>query len=140
MEMLQDDNTYHALDNDPTTRIQEKLFKLLEEGVQMGFFIQQMAEKLFVKHPIILIYHSLPKTHKNQFPPPLRPIVADISSVHKKLSMWVDHHLQPLVSDFIQDTKHIVKLLDDMKCDETCSWLTCDMTSLYPSIPHHIIL
>lgn len=91
----------------------------------------------------MLIYHSLPKIHKNTFPSPMRPIVAGIGSILEKRSTWVDHHLQPIVKDipgFIQDTKHVITMLDKAKWSQEYCRLSCDVISLYPSIPHHILL
>lgn len=86
--------------------IQEKLQRLLNEGVAMGVFTKNVSEKLYVER-------SLPKIHKEVFPPPLQPIVAGIGSILEQLSACMDHHLQPLAIEmqgYIRDTKHIVSL------------------------------
>lgn len=62
MEILQDKDTFLLLTTDPTVEFQASLKKLLDEGVYMGV--------------------SLPKTHKDTFPPPLRPIVAVVGSMN----------------------------------------------------------
>lgn len=82
--MLQDPFPYRLLDNDPTKWIQSKVQKLLDDGIPMGIFTKNMAEKLYVEFPINPVYHSLPKTHNDGFPPKMRPIVAGIGSVTEK--------------------------------------------------------
>lgn len=115
MNMLKDEITYRALSHDPTIVFQGKLKSLLQLGVEIGVLTQSDADKLYTDHPVIPVFHSLPKLHKRVFPPPLRPIIAGIGSMGKKLSVWVDSYVQPLVGispAYIRDTKHIVSLLD----------------------------
>lgn len=139
VEILSDDKTYRKLSTDPTVEIQKSLKSLLSEGVNMGVFDQKQSDKLYVEHPVRPIFHSFPKTHKNIFPPPLRPIVSGIGSIGERLGEWLDLHLQPLVTPipgYIQDSKHVVMTLDNAPWDATYAWVSCDVIGLYPSIPH----
>lgn len=85
LEMLSDVNTYRYLSSDPTKVFSNKLKCLLQEGVAMGAITKKNSEDLFVSHPVIPVFHSLPKIHKEVFPPPLRPIVAGIGSLSERL-------------------------------------------------------
>lgn len=88
-----------------------QLKDLLQLGVIEGIFTQNLADKRFVEFPTVPIFHSLPKDHKNVFPPPLRPIVAGIGSRRENLGTWLDHLLQPLLVNllcFLRDTKQLV--------------------------------
>ncbi|CAJ0926641.1 unnamed protein product [Ranitomeya imitator] len=108
MVMLNNSNTYRRLQHDPTELFQKKLKHLLSEGFAIGALDKKLSEDLFVEHPIIPIFHSLPKIHKEVFPPTFRPIVAGIGSMGENLSTWVDMYLQPLISrlpGYIKDSQ-----------------------------------
>lgn len=98
-----------------------------------------MADKLYVSHPSIPILHSLPKYNKGLFPPPLRPIVSGIGSLGKQLGIFIFVHFQTLVfhlPGFIQDTKHLISLMDGHQWSTDTHWLSCNVSSFYRSIPH----
>lgn len=138
--MLHDTNDYLQLPSNPTNKFLDMLKSLLDMGKNNGIFCVAEVEKLYVNNPVVPILHSLPKVHKGVFPPPLRPIVAVIGSMGERLSAWVDAFLQLLVDltpSFIQDTKHIVNILDGQKWEDSYWWLSCDVIILYPSIPHN---
>lgn len=137
-ELLSDNNVYRKLLSDPTRIFQIKLKSLLDNAVAQGIFKQSF--RLFVLHPVTPILHSLPKYHKNLFPPPMRPIVSGIGTMGEFLGIWIDHHLQPLVSDipgYLRDTKHLVSILDGHPWSNDWMWLSCDVVALYPSIPQN---
>lgn len=113
VNMLKD--TYRPLSSNPTSSFLHSLWQLLDEGTTSGALSPTEADKLFVPHPVVPILHSLPKVHKDTFPPQLRPIVAGIGSMGERLSAWVDAHLQPLIEiipSYIKDTKELVCTLD----------------------------
>lgn len=86
-----------------------------------------------------LSVHAFPKTHKQVFPPPFHPIIADIGSLFEKISLWLDSLLQPLVRrlpGYIQDTKELLKAMDDMEWCTDSTWVTCNVVALYTCIPH----
>lgn len=138
LEILGDTNTYTHLSN-VLHCFRKKTKSLLQEAVAMEAINQNLADKLYVTCPSIPILHSLPKYHKQVFPPPLRPIVSGVGSMGEFLGIWIDKHLQPLVSGlpgFIRDTKHLVSIMDHHPWPQNTHWLTCDVSSLYPSIRH----
>lgn len=105
----------------------------------MGVLSNIEAEKMYVEYPTMPIFHSFPTLHKGIFPHPLRLIVAGIGSMGEPLGAWLDSFLQPLSSlspAHIKDTKHLVTMLDGQGWKKSLSWLSCDVTALYPSIPH----
>lgn len=142
-DILSDVHTYRALSYNPTSVFQNKIRDLLQEGVSLGVLTERMAQDLYVDHPIVPLYHSLPKVHKGTFPPPMRPIVAGIGSLNERLGSWVDAYLQPLVSitlSHLKDTKHVVTLMEQAVWEPGSTWLTCDVTALYPSVLHEVAL
>lgn len=73
----------------------------------------------------------------------MRPIVAGINSANERLCEWVDLSLQPLVRrclGYLQDTKHVLSTVQNIKWEPTFSWLTCDIESLYSVIPHKLAI
>lgn len=96
-DMLGDTNFCHKLTSDPTTQVRAALECLLAEGVTLGIIDNKRKEHLLVKDPICSLFHALPKTYKQVFPPPLRPIVAGIGSLVENLCIWLDDLLQLLV-------------------------------------------
>ncbi|CAJ0963763.1 unnamed protein product [Ranitomeya imitator] len=143
MVMLNNSNTYRRLQHDPTELFQKKLKHLLSEGFAIGALDKKLSEDLFVEHPIIPIFHSLPKIHKEVFPPTFRPIVAGIGSMGENLSTWVDMYLQPLISrlpGYIKDTKHLISSLDKTEWSGDCIFISCDVEALYPSLMHDLTI
>lgn len=69
------------------------LESVLQEGLSLDVLTQKEFDSLNAQHPIISIYHGLPKIHKGGFPPPLRPIISGIGSLCERLSEWVDVYL-----------------------------------------------
>lgn len=137
MNMLKGESTYRALPHDPTIMFQGKFKSLLQQGVELVALTQSESEKLYIDHRDTG-FHLLPKLHKGVFHPPLRPIVAGIGSMRKKLIAWVDSYLQPYVgisSTYIRDTEHVESLLDGQTWQDGYQWLFCYVTVLYPSIP-----
>lgn len=94
---------------------------------------------MLVEHPVCPILHAFPKTHKNLFPPPLRPIIAGVASLMERVCVWLDQQLQPLVQcvpGYIKDTKEFLKAFSHFQCQINFLWATCDITAFYTTIPH----
>lgn len=90
---------------------------------------------------VMPIFHHLPKLHKVLTPLTGRTIVAGIDSLNERLGHWVDQQLQPLVvelSGHLRDTKQLLSKLDGLTWNEDFSWITCDVSNLYCSIPHSL--
>lgn len=125
LEMLAPLLFIENLDRIPQSFSRRKFKLLLNDAVSRGVFNQNLAYKLYVSHPTIPILHSLPKYHKNIFPPPMRPIVSVMGALGELLGTWIDHHLQPLESGipgYLRDTKHLVATLDGYPWSSNCSW------------------
>lgn len=101
LDMLQDENTYRVLKNDPTTIFSAQLEQLLDDGFSINVFTEKEKKYLLPLYPVTPIFHGLPKSHKNAFPPALRPIISGIGSLCENLSCWVDIHLQSMVQSSV---------------------------------------
>ncbi|XP_044148864.1 protein YAE1 homolog isoform X1 [Bufo gargarizans] len=143
LAMLEDNSTYLELDHNPTPIYQQEMLRLLTHGLEHGFINQKQLDYIFIQHPVIPIFHSLPKIHKGGFPQAMRPIVAGIGSFTERLSAWVDSILQPLVQSipgYLQDTRAVLQAFYDFKWEQHFSWITADVTSLYTVIPHNLAM
>lgn len=97
LDLLADTEVYIPLNRDPTIEFQGRLKSLLNEAVSSEVLTSNMADKIYIPHLVTPIFHSLPKMHKQVFPPPLRSFVAGIGSMSENLAAWVDNLLQPQV-------------------------------------------
>ncbi|XP_075119258.1 uncharacterized protein LOC142194142 [Leptodactylus fuscus] len=61
---------------------------LLSEGVNLGIIREDQKEHLITDHPVVPIFHGLPKVHKDINPTALRPIIAGIHSLNERVSEW----------------------------------------------------
>ncbi|XP_053545722.1 calpain-1 catalytic subunit-like [Bombina bombina] len=141
LRQLEDTSSYTKLRGDPTNVFQRQLMHLLDGALEEGFIDNDTCQYLYVKHPVIPIFHHLPKVHKTIENVQGRPIVSGIGSMLEHLSEWLDDLLQPLVialRSYIRDTKHVLNMIDQIEWTRDSVWLTVDVTALYSSIPHHL--
>lgn len=66
--MLEDPTTYTKLKSNPTKQFLVDFIQILCNGVSLGVFNDKL-EYLLVEDPVVPVFHALPKTHKNKFPP-----------------------------------------------------------------------
>lgn len=105
----------------------------------LGVLSKKEGEALVPEFPIFPIFHHLPKKHKGLDPLVGRLIVAEIGSLNENFGLWVDCQLHPLVKllpSYLRDIKQLLNLCDKIECVEGDVWITCDVSSLYSSIPH----
>ena len=60
-------------------------------------------------------FYAIPNIHKQDHPG--RPIVSSISHPMERISQFVDHHLQPLVTkllSYIKDTTHFLNKVNNI--------------------------
>lgn len=87
------------------------------------------------------VFHNLPKVHKGLSPLVGRPIFAGIGSLNERLGEWMNSQLQPMVCNlpgYLRDTKKLLIKLQNFQRKENYRWISCDVTSLYSCIPHHL--
>lgn len=121
-----------ACDQDPTLIFQKKIVTFAWDSVN-GCFQPGTSGQIVnfsSHHPYLTL------TTKISFPPPMRAL-SGIGALGEQLSIWIDHHLQPLVSNipgYICDIKHLVSIMDGYPWSENLSWLSCNVVSIYPSL------
>ncbi|XP_075131691.1 olfactory receptor 4B13-like [Leptodactylus fuscus] len=109
----------------------------------MGIIREDQKDHLIIDHPVIPIFHGLPKVHKNISPPPLRPIIAGIHLLNERVSEWVDSLLQPLIQKipgYLRDTKQVLKTFQNFKWESDLMVSGNNITSIvllgFPSLQH----
>ena len=84
-------------------------------------------------------FYTIPKIHKQGHPG--RPTVSSNSHPTERISQFVDHHLQPLVTklpSYIKDTTHFLNKLNSIgQLPSGVLLVTLDVASLYTNIPHN---
>ena len=84
-------------------------------------------------------FYTIPKIHRQGHPG--RPIVSSSSHPTERISQFVDHHLQPLVTklpSYIKDTTHFLNKLNSIgQLPNGVLLVTIDVASLYTNIPHN---
>ena len=85
-------------------------------------------------------FYLLPKIHKGIDNVKGRPVISNCGTLTEHISEYLDHHLNPLVSQgtsYIKDTDHFLARLSKLdKIPEGALLCTVDVVGLYPSIPH----
>ena len=93
-----------------------------------------------VKDPKFARFYFLPKIHKCLHNAPGRPVTSNCGFYTKKISSFLDHHLQLIVqkvNSFIQDTNHFLWKIKSLgQLPEEAILCTIDVVGLYPNIPH----
>ena len=142
--LLTDEKTYRQAKLYPHNEIRNKVMNTVV--VAFKTTIQNVSKKLYSylqpptkgNHQIPKLY-GLPKIHKEfERLPPLRPIVAQSSSLLTPTAKFIDHVLQPLAQsyeDYIQNSTSLILHLQTLEIPKNAVLVTVDVESLYPSIP-----
>ena len=71
---------------------------------------------------------------------PGHPVISNCGTPTKKMSEFLDHHLQPVMKggrSYVKDTNHFLEKLKELgKVPPNAILVTADVVGLYPSIPH----
>lgn len=103
-----------------------------------GTIKADVAKYLFIEHPKIPTFCTIPKVHKNVFDPPGRPFVSGIDSYISRVSVMVNYYIQPIVHNlpsFLKDTMELLKLLENLIIPEGTILCSVDVKALYSNIP-----
>jgi hypothetical protein len=136
---LSDLNYYKELDTDPTEQYRIEVQNAVEDLYQNGEIDETVKHFLTDSTSKTSRFYLLPKIHKGILPPPGRPVVASNGSPMQKISIFVDHFLNPTVQkikSYVKDTTHFLKLLNDVgPLPDKRILATLDITSMYTNIP-----
>uniref|UniRef100_A0A8C6WYX0 Reverse transcriptase domain-containing protein n=1 Tax=Neogobius melanostomus TaxID=47308 RepID=A0A8C6WYX0_9GOBI len=132
-------NFYRKLDHNPTSTFKSKIKNKLDSLLLNNEITKSEHAFMYVDSPVTPVLYILPKIHKQYTDaPPGRPIVSSIGSLTEKISAFIDHTLQPLVTSlpsYIRDSMEFLKMLKTIVVPESCLLVTMDIESLYTHVP-----
>ncbi|XP_043910701.1 C3 and PZP-like alpha-2-macroglobulin domain-containing protein 8 [Protopterus annectens] len=94
---------------------------------------------LQVEKPKIPLIFGIPKTHKNEIDPPLRPIVSADGSKTHTLAKFVDNKTKKLWVErqqILKDSWDLLKVITDIVDIDNIIFVTIDVMDLFSSIPY----
>ncbi|CAJ0946822.1 unnamed protein product [Ranitomeya imitator] len=139
LRQLGDPSCYERLSQDPTSAYQKKLFTILDSALEDGIIPKSIWQGLRTESPTVPTLYLLPKVHKSMIDPPGRPIISGNGSLLEPISKFLDFYLKPIVAEipsYIRDTTEALQRLDGIHMTSDMHIITCDVESLYTSIPH----
>ena len=92
-EVLEDTNTYKAIQADPTSKLKNKLISILRRIKNATGLQDNIYRKMYPTGASPPRFYGLPKIHKNNIP--LRPIVSSIGSVAYGLAKVLADIIKP---------------------------------------------
>jgi len=136
---LGDTRFYSPQTQDLTPTHNDRVKRLISSITNTGIS-KEVADFLIFEKPRTPSIYFLPKIHKNQRPPPGRPIVSANQCPTERISGLVDHILRPfvpLLPSYIKDTTDFINHIEGLpRLNSTDLLVTLDVTSLYTNIPN----
>lgn len=137
LQHLSDEQIYHRLSNDITQETHKTITSFIEHCFKRGLINHDIYKFLTsadqIDTPII---YFLKKLHKN--PISVRPIVSNINSPTRLLSLFIDKLLKPIVETkqhILRNSTNVIIELEQLHLTDNSILVTADVKSLYPSIP-----
>ncbi len=140
LEHLSDSSIYEKIDSDPTLPLAKAINKYIQHMYKKGIIDNTTKEFLSFNEnnmPRTQQLYFLKKIHKN--PIAVRPIVSGCGGPTEKISQFLDHHLQPHVSNiksYTRDSGDLINTLEALVIPPNCILVTIDVKALYLNIPH----
>ena len=134
--VLEDTNTYKAIQADPTSKLKNKLISILRRIKNATGLQDNIYRKMYPTGASPPRFYGLPKIHKNNIP--LRPIVSSIGSVAYGLAKVLADIIKPLMGcseHHVQNSHMFAEEIKDMKLERGECITTYDVVSLFTSIP-----
>jgi hypothetical protein len=132
---LNDKKNFIEIEENPLQSIELMIADKLLDLYNNKNISKKMYDKLFKFNSKLASFRVLPKLHKEKFSS--RPIVNNINTPTEKLSILIDFLLQPFVKSmdsFIQDSQHLLQLLNDIRLEDNMKIYSLDFDSLYPNM------
>ena len=137
---LVDMQVYEEVEVDPTVDLGKNINSRLEQLREEDPGLEEVTDYLTVKDSKLSRFYLLPKIHKGLSNVKGRPVISNCGTIPEHVSEYLDHHLNPLVSQsrsYVKDTNHFLSRLSKLgKIPEGALLCTVDVVGLYPRIPH----
>lgn len=107
--------------------------------MEAGLLVKREFEYLSVDDFNIPTFYCIPKVHKSLEKPLERPIVSAICGSLDRIGGYLDSLLKEMVcvlKSYMQDTRHILAKISDLKIEGEAWLIGIDVESLYISIAH----
>ncbi|XP_077523139.1 uncharacterized protein LOC144133978 [Amblyomma americanum] len=137
LDLLQDRSTYVRRSQDPTSKLERELQKLI---VDVFHFVpphhKSLYFRLLCRNGCAPALYGLPKIHKEGVP--MRPIVDFTRSSLYELSGYLHRVFAPLVvkgSTFIRNSCEFIEKVRDISVDDDDLMVSFDVKSLFTSVP-----
>ena len=113
------------------------IFPLFLSRKQINTGIQALGQ------PRLGRFYGLPKVHKSDTDPPMRPVVSLTNHPTNIFAVLADNIIQKYIWKYdhiVQSTDKMISILNSLRNDPNINWnnmifVACDVTSLYTSIP-----
>ena len=132
----EDDDTYHLLARDPTTRVEKKVSDAVKNLHRLGHIEDDLKRKLDPKFSCPPQMYGLPKVHKDHIP--LRLIVSAIGSPTYSLAKELARILALLAGNtnrHVKNSAEFANIIRDAQLDETDYLFGFDVVSLFTRVP-----
>ena len=140
LRQLSDPNFYTQTPDDMTQQFHGEVVAILDDMFKQGQIDRSCYLYLSYDKIRTSQFYMLPKIHKKLHKPPGRPIVSGNGCPTERISQFLDHFLQPCVTQirsYIKDTTHFLNMLNQLGTLPPNSILTTlDVSSLYTNIPN----
>ena len=134
---LDDRQVYEEVEVDPTVNLGKTINSRLNELREEDPGLEEVTDYLQVKDSRLGRFYLL--IHKGLSSVKGRPVISNCGTITEHISEYLDHHLNPLVSQsrsYVKDTNHFLSRLSKLgKIPEGALLCTVDVVGLYPSIP-----
>lgn len=134
--MLSDSLTYRKLTTDPTSKVQNKNNKLIQQLIKSNKLDPQLGKSLKCNNGIFPKMYFLPKIHKKEIP--LRPILCFVGSPTYNLSK----HLSSLLTycfdkdeTYVKNSFEFVQFIKNFQLPDNYVLISLDVVNLFTNIP-----
>ena len=134
--LLDDTNTCKPITTDLTTKLKNRLIKILKMMKGEEKIDENTYGKIYPTGASAPKFYGLPKIHKEDVP--LRPIVSSIGSVTYEVAKELSRILKPLVGNSIHhvnNSQEFAEEIRNIKLERGKCLTSFDVTALYTFIP-----
>lgn len=139
--LLEDDNTYRLLNNNPTNVYQQRSNDLINELKENGIISETDSRNMKSYNSVPPKLYGLRKTHKADLS--MRPVVSCINAPSYKLARFIHNLLFPLTTTFhinVKNSFEFVEFTKTVKLKEGYVLVSLDVVSLFTNIPKEFVL